>query len=151
MLSAPHSQGYLDRLLEHLETLLLRRKRDPETLSLFLVMTRPDTEPGTTAGEDIQRGDGLGQNSRVTEVDPRHHRRELDPLCVGGDERERRVAFRFICHRTAHDRVLPEVISNADAIEPCLLGGACDLCQRRAETFWSSRPVKAVELQSELR
>src|SRR5918993_1350258 len=37
-LAAPHSQGYPDRLLEHLEPLLLRWERDPKPLRLLLIV-----------------------------------------------------------------------------------------------------------------
>src|ERR687889_183811 len=53
-LAAPHSQGYLDRLLEHLETLPLRREGNPEPMCLLLVVARADAEAGTTTGEYIQ-------------------------------------------------------------------------------------------------
>src|SRR5919107_3113494 len=63
-LAAPHSQGYLDRLLEHLETLPLWRERYTEPQRLLFVVARADAEAGTTAREHIQRRNGLFQDGR---------------------------------------------------------------------------------------
>jgi hypothetical protein len=83
-------------------------------------------------------------------MDPADHRREPDPLCVGGQERERRVALRFVGLGAAHDRVLPEVVRHPDAVEARLLRGPRDLGQLRGEAGRSAFPVEAVYLQSEL-
>src|SRR5918997_2345007 len=122
VLAAPHPQGYLYCLLQHLEAHPLCREGDPESPRLLLVVAGPDTEPGASAGERVERGHCLYEDGRVAEVNARHHRPEPDPLGVGGQERERRVALRLVCHWTAHDRVLPEVVRHADAVEARVLG-----------------------------
>src|SRR5215203_94107 len=148
-LAAPHPQGYLERFLQHLEPLCERREGDPQPAGLLFVVSGLDVERGGTPGEHVQRGNRLCQDRRVSEVHPRHHRRELGPLCVGGKERQRRVALRFVHLRAAHDGVLPEVVRHADAVEPRLFSGLSDVRESPSESLRSSVPVEAVELQSE--
>src|SRR5215203_6889618 len=95
-LTAPHPQADLDRLLQHLEALLLRREGYPEPARLFFVVARADAEPGASPGEYIERGHRLCQNGRMTEMYPGNHRHEHGPLRVSGQERQGRVAFRLV-------------------------------------------------------
>ena len=150
MLAAPHPQGYLYRLLEHLEAHPLRREGDPEPPRLLLVVAGPDAEPGASAREHVERGHRLYEDGRVAEVNARHHRPEPDPLGVGGQERERRVALRLVRLRASHHRVLPDVVRHADAVEARVLGRPRDLGQRSSIAFCSTGPIEAVELKSEL-
>ena len=113
-------------------------------------MAKADTEPGAASKENVECGHRLHQDSRVAEVHPRHHRRELDPAGAGGQERQHRVAFRFVGLRAAHDRMLPEMVRHADAVEVCLLDGPRHLGQGVGEAVRITRPVEAVELKSKL-
>src|SRR5919107_1392286 len=63
-LATPHSQGYLDRLLEHLETLPLWRERDNEPHPPPFVLARAGAQTGTNPSENIQRRNGLFQDGR---------------------------------------------------------------------------------------
>src|SRR5215203_5093421 len=69
-LAAPHPQADLDRLLQHLEALLLRRERYPEPACLFFVVARTDAKPGASLREYIERGHRLCQDGRATEMHP---------------------------------------------------------------------------------
>src|SRR5215208_5850115 len=149
-LAAPHSQGYPDRLLEHLEPLLLRWERDPKPLRLLLVVARAYAEAGTPAGKYIQGADGLYKDGRMAEVHPRHHRREPYPLRVRRQESERRVALWFVRLWAAHDRVLPQVVGHPDAVEVSLFRNSPDVREVFAEPLRPAAPVEAVELHSEL-
>lgn len=149
-IAAPHPQGYLDRLLEHLEALPLWREGDPEPVRLLLVVARADAEAGTPAGEYIQGAYGLHEDGRVTEVHPGHHRRESYPLRVGRQERERRVTLRFVRLWAAHDRMLPDMVGHPDAVEASFLRDPADIRDVPTEPLRSSGPVEAVELHSEL-
>src|SRR5215218_3598146 len=149
-LAAPHPQADLDRLFQHLEALLLRREGYSQPACLFFVVARADAEPGTSLREYVERGHRLCQNGRMTEMYPRNHRCEHGPLRVGGQERQGRVAFRLVGQRATHNRVLPDVIRHADAVETCLFRGPSDICEGPSESRRSSFPVEAVELQSEL-
>src|SRR5215207_311634 len=126
-LTAPHAQADLDRLLQHLETLPLRREGYPESARLFFVVARADAEPGAALGEDVQRGHRLCQDGRVTEMHPRNHRSEHGPLRVGGQKRQGRVALRFVRLRSPHYRMLPDVVRDADAVETSLFRGPTDV------------------------
>src|SRR5829696_5195880 len=148
--AAPHPQGHLDRLLEHLETLPLRWEGDPEPVRLLLVVARADAEAGASAGKYIQGTDGLYENGRVAEVYPRHHSRESYPLRIGRQESQRRVALQLVRLGTAHDRVLPEVVGHPDAVEASFFGNSADVREVPAEPLRSCTPVEAVELHSEL-
>jgi hypothetical protein len=59
--AAPHLQADLQGLLEPLEPLADRGERDAQPARLLLVPGGADAEPGTPAGQHVQRGDGLGQ------------------------------------------------------------------------------------------
>src|SRR5215211_1922690 len=149
-LAAPHSQGYPDRLLEHLEPLLLRWERDPKPLRLLLVVARAYAEAGTPAGKYIQGADGLYKDGRMAEVRPGHHRREPYPLRVRRQESQRRVAFWFVRLWAVHDRVLPQVVGHPDTVEASLFRNSPDVREVLAEPLRSTAPVEAVELHSEL-
>src|SRR5215207_6492168 len=149
-LATPHRQADLDRLLQHLEALLLWRKGDSKTPCLLFVVAGADAEPGASPREHVERGHRLCQDGRVTEMHPRDHRREHGPLRVGGQERQSRIAFRFVGHRATHDRVLPDVVCHADAVKTRLLRAPTDVRESPTEALRSSVPVEAVELQSEL-
>src|SRR5262249_92338 len=60
-LAAPHPQADLERLLKPLEPLGKWGEGDAKPACLILVMTGPDTQPGTAAREHIQRSNCLGQ------------------------------------------------------------------------------------------
>src|SRR5215207_7052354 len=147
---APHPQGYLHRLLEHLEALFERREGDPEPPRLLFVMAGPDAECGATAGVHVQRTHRLGQYSRMPEVHSRHYGREIDPAGVGGQECQGRVALQLLGLRPAHDRVLPEMVRHADAIEAAVLSVTRDLGQRGAGASRPAGPAEVVDLQSNL-
>src|SRR5215203_4314044 len=149
LLAAPHPEGYLERLLQHLEAFFLRREGDAEPRCLLWVVAGADAEAGPPAGEHVQCGNRLDEHGRVTEVYSRHHRRQPYLFGVGRQEGKRRVAFRFVRLGTAHDRMLPQVVGHPDAVEARFLGDPADLREVLAEPSRTTSPVEAVELQSE--
>src|SRR5215203_3028883 len=149
-LATPHPQADLDRLLQHLKALPLWRKRDSKAPGLLFVVAGADAEPGASPREYVERGHHLCQDGWVTEMHPRDHRCEHGPLRVGGQERQRGIAFRFVGQRATHDRVLPDMVRHADAVEACLFRAPTDVREGPTEALRSSVPVEAVELQSEL-
>jgi hypothetical protein len=81
---------------------------------------------------------------------PRRDGHQLDPVGVGGQECQRAVAFQLGGLRSVHNRVLPEVIRHADAVEPTALGGVRDLGQRRARVCRPFDPAEVVDQKSDL-
>src|SRR5215204_168589 len=148
--ATPHPQADLDRLLQHLKALPLWREGDSKALCLFFVVAGADAEPGASPREYVERGHRLCQDGRVTKMHPHDHRREHSPLRDGGQERQGGIAFRFVGQRATHDRVLPDVVCHADAVEARLFRAPTDVREGPTEALRSSVPVEAVELQSEL-
>src|SRR5215212_5155794 len=148
LVAAPHQQGYLERLLEHLEPRFKWRERDAEAARLLFVVAGADAEPCAAPGEHVQRRHHLDEDGGVTEVHPRNHRCEPGRAGVGGQECQGCVALRLVGLGATHDRVLPEVVRHADSVEPAILGGTRDPHQRVTELRRSPGPVEAVELKS---
>ena len=64
-LAAQHRDDDLQRLLQLLEAVGERAELDAERLVLELEPAGADAELGPPAGDDVERGDGLGQHGRV--------------------------------------------------------------------------------------
>src|SRR5215217_7432395 len=69
-LTAPHLQADLNRLFQHLETLLLRREGNPKPARLLFVVAGADAEPGAAAREHVKCGHRLHQDGRIPEMHP---------------------------------------------------------------------------------
>src|SRR5438034_11521940 len=87
---APHLIRDLERFFESFEALLQGRERDTEPEMLAFEPGGADAQPGASAGEHVERGDLLEQDSRVAVRDARDHRPQAEPRGLARSE-ERRV------------------------------------------------------------
>ena len=78
--AGPHLVGDLQRLLQPLEPLGQRAGTARPAQVLALVPGRADAEPGATAGEHVEGGDGLDEDAGMAIGDAGDERAELDPL-----------------------------------------------------------------------
>ena len=148
LVAAPHLQADLERFLQPLEPLGDRRERDAQAPGLLLIPGRADAKPRTAAGQHVERGHDLRQDSRVP-VDGAGH--EGDQLCPGraaGQVSQRGVRLEHVVLRRAHHVDLEEVIHHADELEPGIVGGPGDGRQVRAEPG-RARPGEVRDLQSD--
>ncbi len=118
----PHPGAELQGVLKQLVAGGRPREGDAETLTLLPVVTGADAQPGAATGEDVQGGHRLRQHGRVPEVDPRGQGHQPDRARVGGEEAEGRVRLQARAFGAAHDRVLPQVVADRDAVEASLVG-----------------------------
>ena len=75
------------------------------------------------AGDDVERGDGLGQVRRVAVRDAGDERAEPHPLGAGGERAEQRVGLEHLLLGPAQQRQLVEVVHHEHGVEAGLLGG----------------------------
>ena len=73
-----------------------------------------------------------------------------EPLRVGCQERQSRVALRLVSLWAAHYRVLPDVVRNGDAVETDCFRGSGYVHEVTTEPLRSSNPLEAIELKSEV-
>ena len=138
VVSGPHLVQDPERLLQPLEPLLQRRERDTETEVLTLEPGRPDAAPGPTAGQDVERRDGLSEDAGVTVGDPGDERPEPDPLRDGGGEAKGGVALQHRVLSRAAVGQLEEVVHHPEGVEPGGLGPPGQLREARGR----SRPSR---------
>jgi hypothetical protein len=91
LVTGPHPQADLQRVLQPLEPLGGGRERDAETAALLVVPAGPDAQPRPPTGQHVQRGQGLGQDARVAVDGAGDQGEQLRPLGVRRDETQRGV------------------------------------------------------------
>src|SRR5712691_10132870 len=109
-LAFPHREADLECLLEPFETLADGRKGNPEAATLRFIPGGPDTEPGAAAGEHVERGHGLGEDTRETIDGAGHHGAKPRPRGDRSHVAERAVALEHVVVFRAVHADLPEVI-----------------------------------------
>ena len=146
----PHAHARLERVLEQLVPLGERGERHAEPFALLLVVAAPDPEPRPAAREDVQRGHRLGQHARVPEVRAGGQRHEPDGRRVRGEETERGVRLEARALGAAHDRVLPQVVTDRDAVEATGLGQLAHVAEEAGHLVGLDRPAEIGEMHHEL-
>jgi hypothetical protein len=149
LVAAPHLEQDLEGLLQLLEALGCGRERDAEPATLLLVPAGPDSEPGSTAGEDVQGGDDLAQDARATVVDAGHHRAEGEAGGLAGQEGEEGVPLEHGVLGGAVDPDLEEVVHDGDGGEAGLVGEAGDLAEIVTERGGGFGPGEVGESESD--
>jgi hypothetical protein len=128
LLAVPHLQAGLDGLLEDVEALPQRWERESQSCRLLGVVARADAEHRPAAGEDVEGGDHLGEEPGRPVGSGGRESHEPHPLCLCGDEAERRICLDVVFLRSAHDRMQPHMVSSVDHVEAHGLGGLDDFC-----------------------
>ena len=91
---------------------------DAESLVFHVVPGSPDAEDGPALGDDVQRGDDLGQDPRVPVGHPGDQRAQLDPPGAGRQGAEQGVRLQHGLVRSAEGRELEVVVHHPDRAEP---------------------------------
>ena len=90
---------------------------------LLLEPRRADPADGPAAGDDVERGDDLGQHGRVPVGHPGHERAQVGGGGAGAERAEGGVSLQHLQLRRAQHGQLPEVVHHPDGVEAGLLGG----------------------------
>jgi hypothetical protein len=144
----PHLEADLQRFLEPLEPLTGRRERHPEGTVLSLVPGGPDAQPGPSAGEDVEGGDGLGQHTRVAVGHAGDEGAQLDRAGLAGRERQRGVALEHVELGRPDHADLEEVVHHPEADQPRVLGVAGDPPEGGSDGGRRIRPGEVGDLES---
>ena len=109
-------------------------------MMLALVPGGADTQPGTAAGQDVQRRHRLGQDARVAIGDARHHRPQGHAFGDAGRVGQRRVAFQHLHRRAVGRAYLEEVVHDPQAVEARVVHGSCRRAEATAQLGCTARP-----------
>ena len=142
LLAGPHAGAHLKGVLEQLVARRQRWEGHAQALAFLLIVAGPDPEPGPPPGEDVEGGHGFGQHGGVPEVGAGGNRQQTDRAGAGRHEGEHGVGLEAVHFGAAHDRVLPNVIGDGDAIQPALVGERGDVGQHLREVLGTGRPVE---------
>src|ERR1700686_599615 len=149
-LALPHGEANLEGLFQPLEAFLHRRKGNAESLAFRLVPGGADAQPGASAGEDVERGDGFRQDAGVAIDGARHHGAELDSRGYPSHVAERAIAFEHLVVFGAVHPDLPEVVHHPDGVEAGVVRGAGNLAERAPEFGRSYGPGEVSDIESDL-
>jgi hypothetical protein len=130
---APHLPDDAQCLLESLEPLLEGREGDAVGEVLELVPRRADAEGRSAAGEHVQGGDDLGEQSGVPVGDAGHQQLQLDAARVRCQEAQGGVALehRFLC--AAEHPQLEVVVHQREVVDSGLLDRGPEGGQHRGD------------------
>jgi von Willebrand factor type A domain len=141
----PHLQADLHRLLEPLEPLADRGKREAEPARLLLVPAGTDAQPRPPAGQHVQRGDDLGEQPRLAVVHAGDHRQQRRPRRAGRQVSQRGVPLEHLLLGRPDHRDLEEVVHHRDVLEPRLVRGPRHRGQLPAKRL---RPARRGEIRN---
>jgi hypothetical protein len=122
LVAGEHLPADEQRLLQPLEPLGGRREQQAQAARLVGVPGRADAQHGPAAGEHVEGGHRLGQQTRFPVRDAGDQGEQLGPSGVRGEEAEGRVRLQHVVLGWADDPDLPEVVHHADPVEARLVG-----------------------------
>jgi hypothetical protein len=150
LVALPHLVGDLQGFLQLLETLGGGGEGYAQAAALLLVPAGADAQRGAAAGQHVQGGDDLEQQSRMPVVHPGDLRAEPDFRGDAGQEGERRVTLQHLVLRRADVLDLEEVVHHPQRVEPRVVGGLRHCGELRAEMGGSGRPTEVADCQANL-
>ena len=148
LLSPPHLQGDLQRLLQSLEPLGGRWVRDAEASVLLFVPRGADAEPGSAAGEDVESRHGLDEGAGMPVGHAGHHGAQLDPFRLTRGERQGGVALEHVQLRRADHRDLVEVVHHPEGVQSGCISVTGDPAEGGADRRRSVRPGEVGDLDT---
>ena len=117
---------------------------------LPLVPRGPEAQLGAAPREDVEGGDGLGEQPGVTVGHPAHQEPETQPLRLGRGERQRGVALEHrLLGRPQHLHLEP-VVHHRQRPHPDRLGRLGQRREGRADGLGAARPGEARHMDIEL-
>ena len=122
-LTAEHRPADDQGLLQALEALLHRREVDPEAFVLDVEPGGADAEERSSARDDVQRGDDLGEDGGVPVGHAGDQGAELHGVRAGRQRTEEGVGLEHLELRRAHHGQLVEVVHHHDGVGAGVLGG----------------------------
>ena len=127
MVALPHAQADLDSLLQQIESLAKRRKRQTKAGRLLGIVACSDAEHGAASREHVEGRHHLGQQAGGPVRDRGGKRKQANATRVGGDEAKRRVRLDLAYLWPSQERVLPQMVGHVDAVEASRFGLLNDL------------------------
>src|SRR6185369_2613053 len=150
LLALEHLLRDLECLLEHLEAHAERREVESEPHGFLLVPGGAEAQPGTAAGQHVERRRGLDPDARMPVVDAADHQSDARPFRVGADESEGRPALEHRLVDRAHAPDLEEVVHDPDRIEADIVGGPDDPLEVPRQRRCPARKGERGDLQAKL-
>ena len=144
---APHRPKDLDGVLEHGIPLGNGRERVSVRQRLLLEPADAEAAHRPTAGQDVERGERLAEQRRVTIHHARHQRPESRPFGDGGEKRQCAGRLEHVVPLPTHLGNLAEVVHDPEAGEPCRLGRSGDALHPGGDGRWAA--AEAGQLQAE--
>jgi len=130
---APHLPADAQGLLQALEAFGHRRKGHAEPCVFALVPSRADTQQCSSSGQDVQRGEGLGEQTRMAVGDAGDEQAQLQSLRLACQIAESGVAVEHRVVGRSHRLHLEPMVHQRQGGEASLLGGSGGRGQARCD------------------